>query len=345
MIKKRVTLKDVAEQTGVSYQTVSKVLKGQGNVSADTKARIQAVVRELGYSPNIRARNLRVQHSHLIGYSWQPEPPDLYNPILEKFLRSIIEVAERQDHHILTFAWQQKHNQLETCRNLIQSGRVDGLILSSIDFDDPRVAYLMEHNYPFVAFGRANPEWDFAYIDVDGGMALRQMTEHLLTLGHQRIAVLAWLESSRTGEDRLQGYYQAMQQAGIPIQEGWIERCENIVSAGYDGARRLLQRPLAERPTALIGMSDTLAIGAMNAAHNLGLTAGRDVSISGFDDIPLSQYLQPPLTTIRQPIWEVGQRSIELLFQIMAGHAPAEQQILLPAKLIIRQSTGEAITQ
>ena len=145
-MKDRVTLKDVATQAGVSYQTVSKVLNGQGNVSADTKARIQAVVEELGYRPNIRARNLRVQRSHLIGYSWQPEPPDLYNPILEKFLQSIIEVAERQDHHILTFAWQQKADQLEEYRSLIQSGRVDGLILSSIDFDDPRVTYLMELN-------------------------------------------------------------------------------------------------------------------------------------------------------------------------------------------------------
>ena len=343
-MKNRATLKDVAKQAGVSYQTVSKVLKGQGHVSANTKARIQAVVQELGYRPNIRARNLRVQRNHLIGYSWQPEPPDLYNPILEKFLQSIIEVAERQDHHILTFAWQQETGQLEEYRNLIRSGRVDGLILSSIDFDDPRVAYLMELDFPFVAFGRANPEWDFAYIDVDGGTGIRQMTEHLLALGHRRIAVLSWPESSRTGEDRLQGYRQAMQPAGIPLEEGWIERGRNSVSAGYDGAKRLLQRPLAKRPTALIGMSDTLAIGAMNAAHDLGLIVGQDVSISGFDDTPLSQYLQPPLTTIRQPIWEIGQRSIELLFQIMEG-APAECQILLPPKLIIRQSTGEAVNQ
>lgn len=344
-MENRVTLKDVARQAGVSYQTVSKVLKGQGNVSADTKARIQAVVQELGYHPNIRARNLRMQRNHLIGYSWQPEPPDLYNPILEKFLQSIIEIAERQDHHILTFAWQQKTDQLEEYRNLIQTGRVDGLILSSIDFNDPRVTYLMELDFPFVAFGRANPEWDFAYIDVDGEAGLRQMTEHLLALGHRRIAVLAWLESSRTGEDRLQGYHQAMQQAGILLKEGWIKRGENIVSAGYNGAKCLLQLPPSERPTALIGMSDTLAIGAMNAAHDLGLTVGRDVSISGFDDSPLSQYLQPPLTTVRQPIWEIGQRSIELLFQIMEGHTPAAHQILLPPKLIIRQSTGETISQ
>ena len=344
-LKSRVNLKDVAKQAGVSYQTVSKVLKGQGNVSTDTQARIQSVVQELGYRPNIRARNLREQRSHLIGYFWQPEPPDLYNPILEKFLQSIIAVAERQEYHILTFTWQQKTNLLAECRNLIQTGRIDGLILSSICFDDPRVACLMELNFPFVSFGRVNPEWDFAYIDVDGGSGLRQMTEYLLTLGHHRLAVLAWPENSRTGEDRLQGYYQAMQQAGIPIKAEWIKRGENSVSAGYNGAKRFLQRPSDERPTALIGMSDTLAIGAMNAARDLGLTIGRDVSISGFDDTPLSQYLQPSLTTVRQPIWEIGQRSIELLFQIMEGRTLTEYQILLQPKLIIRQSAGEVVNQ
>ncbi len=340
-MKKQVTLKDVAKQAGVSYQTVSKVLKGRGTVSPDTKDRIQAIVQELGYQPNIRARNLRMQRSNLIGYSWQPEPPDLYNPILEKFLQSIITVAEQKDYHILTFAWQQKNSQIEECRNLIQSGRIDGLMLSSIDFDDPRVAYLMALDFPFIAFGRANPEWDFAYIDVDGGAGFRQMTEHLLALGHQRIAVLSWPESSRTGEDRLEGYYQAMQQANIPLEDGRIGRGKNTVSVGYDGAKRFLQQPATDRPTALACMSDTLAIGAMNAARDLGLTIGKDISISGFDDTPLSQYLQPSLTTVRQPIWEAGQRGVELLFQVMDGHTPIGNQILLPPKLIIRQSTGE----
>ncbi len=167
------------------------------------------------------------------------------------------------------------------------------------------------------------------------------MTEHLLELGHQRIAALSWPESSRTGEDRLQGYYQAMQEAGIPLKEGWIGRGINTVSAGYEEARRLLQQAPANRPTALVCMSDTLAIGAMNAARDLNLVIGQDISIAGFDDTPLSQYLQPSLTTVRQPIWEVGQRGMELLFQIIEGNVPSEKQILLPPKLIIRQSTGK----
>jgi len=342
-MKNRVTLKDVAEEAGISYQTVSKVLRGQGNVSAETRARILAIVQDLSYRPNVRARNLRVRRSHLIGYSWRPEPPDLYNPILEKFLQSIIDIAERHDHNVLTFAWQQEGDRLEKYRDLIQSGRVDGLILSSIDFDDSRVAYLKDLNFPFVAFGRANPKWDFAYIDVDGEAGLRLMTEHLLALGHRRIAVLAWSEGSRTGEDRLKGYHAAMQQAGIPFEEGWIQRGENIVSTGYEHANRLLQLSLAKRPTALIGMSDTLAVGAMNAARHLGLTVGQDISIAGFDDTPLSQYLQPSLTTVRQPIWEVGQRAVELLLQIMNGILPAKSQLLLTPRVIVRQSTGVAL--
>ena len=340
-MKKRITLKDVAREAGVSYQTVSKVLKGQGTVSPETRARIQAVVQRLGYRPNVRARDLRVQRSHLIGYSWQPEPPDLYNPILEKFLQSLIEAAERRSHHILTFAWQQHSDRLDEYRDLILSGRVDGLILSSVDFDDARIAYLLESRFPFVAFGRANPDWDFAYVDVDGGAGIRQATEHLLSLGHRRIGVLAWPQTSRTGEDRLQGYHAAMQQAGLSPNPAWIARGENRVADGAAMARRLLDAPADQRPTALVCMSDTLAIGAINAARNLGLTIGRDVSITGFDDTPLIQYIHPPLTTVRQPIWEVGERIIAMLFDMLDGSMPAEHQILLPPRLIVRQSTGE----
>lgn len=339
-MKKRVTLKEVAREAGVSYQTVSKVLKGQGSVSPETEARIHAVVHRLGYRPNVRARDLRVQRSHLLGYSWQPEPPDVYNPILEKFLQSLIEAAEDRNHHILTFAWQQGSDRLEEYRNLILSARIDGLILSSVDFDDARVAYLMDSNFPFVAFGRANPDWDFAYVDVDGGEGIRQVTEHLLGLGHRRIGVLAWPASSRTGEDRLKGYHGAMQAAGLSPDPAWIVRGENTVAAGAEMAHRLLAAP-GPRPTALICMSDTLAVGAINAARTLGLTVGRDVSVTGFDDTPLIQYVHRPLTTVRQPIWEAGQRIIAMLFDILDGNMPAEHQILLPPRLIIRQSTGE----
>ncbi len=339
-MKKRVTLKDVAKEAGVSYQTVSKVLQGQGTVSPETEARIRAVVQQLGYQPDVRARNLRVRRSHLIGYSWRPEPPDLYNPILEKFLQSVMQTAEASDYHILTFAWQQEPDQITGYDKLVQSNWVDGIILSSVEFNDPRVAHLMKMNFPFVAFGRANPEWEFPYVDVDGGAGIRQVTEHLIAQGHRRIGVLAWPEASRTGEDRLQGYYQAMQQAGIAVAAAWIMRGENTVTAGFEMAQRWLQRSPTERPTALVCMSDTMAVGAINAAHNLGLTVGRDVSITGFDDAPLIQYIQPPLTTVRQPIWEVGRRIINLLFQLMAGKEPPERQILLPPRLIIRQSTG-----
>ncbi|VAW42238.1 Transcriptional regulator, LacI family [hydrothermal vent metagenome] len=342
---KRITLKDVAKQAGVSYQTVSKVLRGQGNVTAETATRIQTAVQELGYRPNVRARNLRVQHSHLIAYSWPPEPPDVYNPILEKFLQSIIEATEALGHHILAFSWQQKSDlAVEGYRDLIQSGQIDGLILSSVEFNDSRVAYLMDLNFPFVAFGRSNPEWDFPYVDIDGSDGIQQVTNHLLQQGHRRIAILAWPETSRTGEDRLHGYYEAMRQANVNIEPEWVIRGENTTSVGYKMAEQLLQLTPAKRPTALICLSDTMAIGAMNAAQNIGFVVGQDIAITGFDDVPLIQYMRPPLTTVRQPIWEVGQRIIELLFQAMAGEISLERHILLKPKLIIRQSTEGTVT-
>ena len=203
----------------------------------------------------------------------------------------------------------------------------------------------MDLNFPFVAFGRAHPEWDFAYVDIDGSDGIQQVARHLLQQGHQRIAILAWPETSRTGEDRLRGYYEALRPANVSIEPEWVIRGENTIPAGYKMAEQLLQITPAKRPTALICLSDTMAIGAMNAAQNMGFIVGQDVAISGFDDVPLIQYMRPPLTTVRQPIWEVGQRIIELLFQAMAGESSLERHNLLKPKLIIRQSTEGMVNE
>lgn len=337
---KRITLKDVAQKAEVSYQTVSKVLNGQGTVTPETETRIKEIAQQLGYRPNVRARNLREQRSRLIGYLWDPTPPDIYNPILEKFLQSTIESAETEDYHLLTYAWQKSAFKLEDYENLIKTGRIDGLIISSVDFNDERVFRLMELNFPFVAFGKTNPDWDFAYVDVNGENGIYQVARHLLDLGHQRLGALGWPEHSRPGEERLRGYYSALQKNDIPIDPARVMRCEDRVAEAYRMTNQLLALPADRRPTALICMSDTLAIGAMNAVRDLGLIIGSDIAVSGFDDYPMTQYLQPSLTTVRQPIWEVGQKIIELLLQLINGKRPDPYQIVLEPQLIIRQSTG-----
>jgi DNA-binding LacI/PurR family transcriptional regulator len=331
-----VTLKSVASRAGVSYQTVSKVLNGQIQVAPETRERILKAAEELGYRPNQIARNMRTQRSLMIGYSWLPTSPNQINQILDQFLTSMAYEAEAAGYHLLPFPFRNGH--VDDYRELIDTGRVDGFVISSVEYDDLRVSLLMERKFPFVAFGRSNSGWDFPYVDVDGAGGLRKATGYLIKQGHRRIGALAWPEDSRVGNDRIAGFFEILQSAGLEVDPRWIERGEGTFEFGYQASRRLLGLPLDERPTALVAMSDTMAIGGIHAAREHQLEVGRDIAIIGFDDAPMSQYLFPPLTTIRQPIREAGRKCVEVLVSLMKGEEPAEKHVLLSPSLITRSS-------
>lgn len=342
MPKQRVTLKEVATSAGVSYQTVSKVINHQVQVSKETEERIWQAVQELGYRPNYTARSLRSKRSFTIGYSWPSTPPGHGNPILEQFLQSMFVAAEERGYYLLCFPYHPDPARLlATYSELIDTGRVDGFVLSSVEYNDPRILLLQESNFPFVAFGRSNPELDFPWLDVDGAAGIAMAVTHLLQLGHQRIGALAWPETSRVGNNRMEGYFSALQSAGVIPDPAWIRRGEGRYAFGYSAALELLSLPKGRRPTALITLNDLMAIGAMQAVHDKGLKVGSQFAIAGFDDAPMVQYLNPPLTSVRQPIWEVGQRIIPMLLEyIERGQPPEPPCLLIDPQLIVRGSTG-----
>jgi len=334
----KVTLKQVATRVGVSYQTVSKVLNKQAQVSKETEQRIQDAVRDLGYRPNQIARNMRAKRSFMIGYSWAQTSPDQVNHILDQFLTSMVQEAEAAGYHLLPFPFREGEALLDAYRELIDTGRVDGFVLSSVNYNDPRITFLLERNFPFVAFGRSDPELDFPCVDIDSADGLCQAVQYLISRGHQRIAAIAWPENSRVGNERMQGYFDSMQAAGLDLRSEWIERGEGTFEFGREAAARLLALPASDRPTAIVTLNDTQAIGALSAARNHGLETGRDLAIIGFDDAPMSQYLFPALTTVRQPIHEAGRKCVELLIAMIKGERLMEQHILLLPKLIVRAS-------
>lgn len=341
---KRATLKDVAARAGVSYQTVSKIINGKAQVSAETEKRVWKAIHELGYRPSLLARGLRDRRSRMIGYSWAPTPPDQANPILDQFLQSMVTSAEEAGYHILCFPHRIGVERIDTYRELIDTHRVDCFVVSGVEYDDARISYLQEREIPFVAFGRSNPGWIFPYVDVDGAAGIRMVTEHLIERGHQRIGILAWPENSRVGQNRLEGYFEAMSAAGIPQLPDWIVRGEGRFSYGQSGANRLLALPSNQRPTAIITLNDPMAIGAMHAVLERGLRVGDDIAVTGFDDTPTAKYLHPSLTSIRQPIWEIGKRIIAMLMGILEGNPVENQQELFEPELIIRQSSSGLIT-
>src|SRR5260221_4951923 len=237
----KTTLKQVASRAGVSYQTVSKALNGHAQVSLETQNRIMQAVQELSYRPNRFARNMRAGRSFMIGYSWVPTSPDQPNHILDQFLTSMVQEAVRARYHLLPFPYRDGDKHVDDYQELIETGHVDGFVLSSVDFDDPRIAFLLKRGFPFVAFGRSNSELDFSYVDVDGAEGTRQEVEYLISKGHQRIAVLAWPEASRVGRDRMQGYTTAMSSAGLEIDSQWIRRVEGTFEFGYQATLELLK--------------------------------------------------------------------------------------------------------
>jgi DNA-binding LacI/PurR family transcriptional regulator len=319
---------------------VSKIINGRAQVLPETEARVWDATRALGYKPNHTARSLRAQRSLMIGYSWVPTRPDEINHVLDLFLGSMIEEAEAAGYHLLPFPYREGDAQVQAYGELIDAGRVDGFVLSSVNYHDPRLRFLQERQFPFVAFGRSEPAIYFPYVDVDGAAGLRLATEHLLDLGHRRIGVLAWPPGSHVGDDRLSGCLAALSAAGLQPQPEWIVRGEGTFEVGRQATARWLDGDPARRPTGVVALNDTLALGAFRAVQERGLLPGRDLSIVGFDDVPMALYVWPPLTSIRQPVRLAGRKCVEILVNLLEGQPPAITQVLLAPELVVRQSSG-----
>jgi DNA-binding LacI/PurR family transcriptional regulator len=339
-----VTIRDVARRAGVSTATVSYVLNDSRQVGEETRRRVMTAARELGYRPSVIARGLQAGESRMLGYSWRPVSPNQFNPILEQFINSVAEASARHGYHVLTFPYPDESSAVDVYRELVESGRVDGFILPNTRFDDERIRYLRKAGFPFVAFGRSNPDWDFPWVDVDGADGVRQAMEYLYQLGHRRIACLAWPEELVPGHYRLLGYQSFMDQAGLPMPEGFILRAENDYHAGYRAMHDWLALAEEQQPTAVVALSDLLAIGVLNAGCDAGLVVGSDLAVVGFDDSPIACYLRPPLTSLRQPIRELGDQLISMLIGLVQHEDVQTTRVLLKPRLIVRDSTGPCPT-
>jgi DNA-binding LacI/PurR family transcriptional regulator len=337
----RVTLKDVAQRAGVSYQTVSKVINREKRFSVEVEAKIWLAVEELDYHPSQVARSLRSARTHAIGYSLVPSHLDQINPIMDRFLESMMSTAETLGYAMLVFPHHtNREEQLAAYRALMVSGRVDAFVLSSVEYDDPRIGLLEEGHFPFVAFGQANPGQPLPCVDIDGGLGIEMAVRHLLDLGHRHIAALGWPETSRVGNNRMEGYQRALEKAGCEFHSELVLRGEGRVAFGYHSAHRLLDLPGERRPSAIVAFNDSMAIGAMHAAHERGLRIGIDLAITGFDDSAAGQYAIPPLTSVHQPFWEAGQHVIRsLLAALESGQPPEPRTVLLPPRLVVRESS------
>ena len=221
---------------------------------------------------------------------------------------------------------------------MVKGRRVDGIVVVRTRCEDERIAYLVSEGFPLIAFGRITSDLDFPYLDVDGEKGVCEAVEYLIGLGHRRIGFFSPSMYLMFAKHRLDGYRRALQDNGLELDLALVVEGNLTQAGGHQRMEQLLD--LEEPPTAVITGNDLMAFGAMEAAQERGLVVGRDVAVIGFDDVPLAAHFRPTLTTIRQPIYDIGKMLSQMLIKIIKGEELAERQIILQPELVIRESSG-----
>ena len=339
-MKQAVTLKDIAIKVHRSITTVSRALQGYSDVSLETIDIVRKTADEMQYVPNVFAQRLQKQSTDTIGFI-APDSSDGYaEPFFCEFLAGIGEAASANNFDLLV-AFCQETNQIPIYKKMIDEGKVDGFILNRTFINDQRVVYLQKRHFPFAVFGQVENASNYSFIDEDGTLAMSLIVNHLVERGHKRIACLCPPLTFMFSSIRLNSLQTELGKHGLPLQKQYIcTHCFNQKD-GYTQTMKLLS--LNKPPTAIVCFTDSIAFGAIEATKSRGITVGKDFAITGFDDIPLSEFFTPSLTTIRQPIRKIGYEATEILLShlrdIKKGEKISPLQILLEPTLILRESS------
>lgn len=337
----RPTLRDVAKAAGLSVTQTSRALNDHWDVAQSTKVHVREVAATVGYVPNLEARRLKMPDSRAeaIGLVLPQAELRFSDAFFASLLSGIVEEASRARREVRLTSALGGADDPTPYRKAVQSRQVDGFVLVRTLMADPRVELLSELDVPFVSFGRVAGDRDFPFVD-DADDSMAAVVEHLVGLGHRRIACLA--EPQRFGKSwyRLRSLGRAMSDHGLDLAEELVAEADFHEDSGYRKTKELLAR--SDRPSAIVAFNDLLAFGALTAARDLGLDVPEDVSITGFDDIPAARHAVPGLTTLRQSPSEVGALLCRQLFDVVDGTDTVESQILLRPELIPRGSTGAA---
>jgi LacI family transcriptional regulator len=326
-----VTIGDVAAQAGVSIATVSKVINGRYGVAPATLERVQAVIDDLGYESSLVARSLRSRRTNVLGIV----VADI-EPFSAELLKGAGAAIRERGYELIVYSGSGhgKDNSGWERRYISRLGGTltDGIILVTptvVDVDD---------GTPVVAVDPHTGPSNLPSVHSDNLAGAMAAIRHLLELGHRRIGFLAGRPDLESARSREQGYRQALADAGIAVDPDLIRVGDYDLEMSQEPARQLLT--LDDRPTAIFAANDLSAMQTMHVARTLGLAIPGDVSVVGFDNIPESALIEPPLTTIDQSIQEMGRRAVELLIAVIDGETGPAQQVTLPTRLVVRQSTG-----
>ena len=328
----RITIREVARHAGVSYQTVSRVINNSPEVAEDTRAQVQRTIEQLDYHPNAQAVSLSRNRSNIIGMIVDRAGDAFWGPIVDGASKAL---TERNRFMLLT---ETDHlEQPSAIAALLRSRRIDGMILALPLADSlEQIHELAKDRLPLVIIDLQFPI-DVDHIAIDNHRGAYLGTEHLIQLGHRRIGLICGPSMLPVSQSRHEGYRAALAEYGVPYDPQLIIPGEFLLRSGAEGTKKLLA--LADPPTAIFAGDDLMAIGAMQVLAQRGLRVPADISIVGFDDIEYAQYTHPPLTTVRQPLREMGYLAGLHLCQVIDGDTEPLRTTLVP-DLVVRASTA-----
>ena len=333
---KRISVKDVAALSGVSFQTTSKVLNGKGSVSEQTRKRILSAARDLGYVPNLLARSLVTRSTRAIGLV----ASDFSDPNLSRFIVGAEREARRQGCALVIASIDPDGTGGDRVTRALIERRVDGILLAAPQMeDDVETARLMNRQLPTVSLHHV-PGGGIATVGSDHSLTGLLATRHLIEMGHRKIATVTGPLARRVTRSRLRGYQRALEDAGLTYDASLIEESDWHISGGFEASRRLLSR----RPdlTAIFAQNDTMAIGVLSLLREVGLRVPGDCAVVGCDDIEIAAHTVPPLASVRVPFHETGEEAIRLLLAMIASGSAEPTRLMLPVELVPRASSGAA---
>ena len=336
-----ITISDIAQHLGLAISTVSKALNGYSDVSKETRDRVMEAAHQLGYYPSAAARNLRTQRTKKIGLLFS-FPVTAISEYVSHLITGIVATAEQAGYNLILYPV--LSDQFEQLTRICRIREVDGLLLLTRSQMEKTINILAQEQLPYVIVGRRVEQPNVSFISPNDRQGAITVMQHLISLGHQRIAYTTRPELGLTSRDRLAGYQQALQMANIPYDDALVVSTNIEPQSAYQAMLNLLDLP--QPPTAIFAIHDLVAKECLQAILDRGLRVPEDVAVVGFDNWSLSLTTTPPLTTIATPLIEIGQKAMSTLLEQINTPDSSPTRQLLPVDLVVRQSTlGEGITK
>lgn len=333
-----VTIKDVARAAGVSPSTVSRVIGDHPHINEETKKRVRKVMDKLGYHPNYQARSLVGKSTETIGIVMPNSATQaLQNPFFPEVIRGISMKAHEHQFGVYLTTGITDEEIFQQVVSMVQGRRVDGIILLYSKTDDKIMKYLLDRNFPFTVIGRPSKNAErITYVDNDNIYITKQVTDYLIHLGHRRISFIGVNLDYVFTLDRLEGFKQALEEAGIPYDEEYIIHEQCLKSGGKEAIHSFLSSH--EPPTALVVTDDFTAIELMSYSEELNITVPDDISIVSFNDVPLAVHMKPQLTSVNIDIFQLGFEAANCLIEILKKPGALPKRVTIPARMIERKS-------